>query len=258
MTRTAARSLRPAWAEVDLQAITHNAQVLRAACAPAQLLGVVKANGYGHGAVAVAEAAVRGGATWLGVALVEEGIALRQAGIEAPILVLSEPAGPAMVDVVHFRLTPSIYTEWGVAAAADAVSAAGAPPLAVHIKVDTGMHRVGAPWREAAVLAGAVARCPQLVLGGVFTHLAVADEPDNAYTAGQLAEFNVALAALGPIPRYATPPTRPGRCCIRRLVSNWSDAASRSTAWLPRWPSWGPRWCPGCARRSVCGPGCPT
>jgi alanine racemase len=191
---------RPAWAEVDLDAIRHNVRVLRELSAPAELCAVVKADGYGHGAVAVARAALEGGASWLAVALVEEGVALRAAAIEAPVLVLSEPPADALGDVVAHRLVPTLYTAKGVEAAA---GAAGTGILPVHVKVDTGMHRVGATADVAVALARAVADAPSLELQGFWTHLAVADEPDNEYTAGQLQRFEDArrrLADAGVVP----------------------------------------------------------
>src|SRR6266550_1987785 len=108
--RLAMTGYRPVWAEIDLDAVRANVQVLRDMSAPAQLLAVVKAQGYGHGAVPVARAALEAGATGLGVALVEEGIELREAGIDAPILVLSEPVPAAAPSVVAHRLTPVVYT----------------------------------------------------------------------------------------------------------------------------------------------------
>src|SRR5947209_18195950 len=93
--------LRPAWAEVELGAIRANARLLSDLVAPARLCAVVKAWAYGHGPVRVAKAAVEGGAAWLGVALVEEGLQLREAGLAEPILLLSEPPTPAMGDVVR-------------------------------------------------------------------------------------------------------------------------------------------------------------
>jgi alanine racemase len=178
------------WAEVDLGAVRHNVSRLAALARPGQLCAVVKANGYGHGAVPVARAAIEGGATWLGVALVEEGVELRDAGLEAPILVLSEPPLDAMDEVVGRRLTPTLYTEQGVEAAAKAVADAGVDfRLNVHVKVDTGMHRVGAAPEAALGLADAVNRRPELRLAALWTHLAVADEPDNEFTAQQLERF---------------------------------------------------------------------
>ena len=184
------RSLRPVWAEIDLGAVRHNVSRLAVLARPGQLCAVVKANGYGHGAVPVARAALDGGATWLGVALVEEGVELRDAGIEAPILVLSEPPLDAMDEVVGRRLTPTLYTEAGVEAAAKAVASAAIDyRLNVHVKVDTGMHRVGAAPEAALGLADAVNRRPELRLAALWTHLAVADEPDNDFTGQQLERF---------------------------------------------------------------------
>lgn len=191
---------RPAWAEVDLDAVRHNVALLVERCSPAAVCAVVKADGYGHGAVAVSRAALEAGATWLAVALVEEGVALREAGIGAPILLLSEPPAEAMGAVVAARLTPTLYTAPGVAAAAAEV-APGRAPVGVHLKVDTGMHRVGADPGLAVGLARAVADDRGLRLEGLWTHLAVADEPDqDAFTAEQLARFEGvrdALAAAG-------------------------------------------------------------
>jgi alanine racemase len=178
---------------VDLDAVRHNATVLRELAAPALLCAVVKADGYGHGAVAVARAALDGGANGLAVALVEEGVILREAGLDAAILLLSEPPADAMADVVAHRLTPTVYTTKGVEAVA---GAAGAGPAPVHVKVDTGMHRVGAAINDAVALARAVRDAPALELEGFWTHLAVADEPGDPYTSAQLERFDEARRAL--------------------------------------------------------------
>jgi alanine racemase len=188
---------RPAWADIDLGAITSNTAALRELVAPAAVCAVVKANGYGHGAVEAATAALAGGATWLAVAFVEEGIALREAGIDAPVLLLSEPAIPAMATTVAHGLTPTVYSVTGVHAARDA----GA--VAVHLKVDTGMHRVGAQPAWLAEVARAIVES-QMQLEGFWTHLAVADEPDkDATTKEQLRRFDDArdvIAAAGLVP----------------------------------------------------------
>ena len=185
--------LRPVWAEIDLDAITANARALARLAAPAHLCAVVKAFGYGHGPVDVAKAAQAGGAACLGVALVEEGRNLRAAGIGGPIIVLSEPPAPAMTEVVSYGLSPVLYTDVGVAAAGAAALGSARPGrLDVHVKVDTGMHRVGASPAEAVALALAVSAHPRLRLAGLMTHFAVADEVDEdgiTYTKGQLATF---------------------------------------------------------------------
>lgn len=186
---------RPAWVDIDLGAVCHNARLLADRCAPAALCAVVKADGYGHGAEPVARAALAAGASWLAVALVEEGTALRRSGIGAPVLLLSEPAPEAMGAALAAGLTPTLYTPAGVAAAARAASRSA--PVAVHLKVDTGMHRVGVDPAGLVDLARAVLDAPSLVLDGLWTHLAVADDPDqDSFTNGQLARFEAARASL--------------------------------------------------------------
>jgi alanine racemase len=193
-----AEQLRPAWAEVDLAAIRHNAAVLVAAGAPARLCAVVKAAGYGHGAPEVARAALDGGAEWLAVALVEEGRELRAAGIDAPVLLLSEPPAAAMSAVVDLSLTPTVYTRIGLDALVSAVNDSRIDhPFSVHVKVDTGMHRVGAPIDAAVALALDVSASPALELEGFWTHFAISDEVDDPYTDDQVARFRKALEALG-------------------------------------------------------------
>jgi alanine racemase len=187
---------RPVWAEVDLGAVATNVRTLRALAGGAALCAVVKADGYGHGAVEVGAAALAAGADMLAVALVEEGVELREAGVEAPILVLSEPVADAADAVVALRLTPVVYTAAGIDALAKATARAGADPLPVHLKVDTGMHRVGCSPRDALELATHAHERPELELAGVCTHLAVADEPGNIYTDGQLATFEQVLDEL--------------------------------------------------------------
>ncbi len=205
---------RHAVIEVDLDAIAANAAVLRRAAPYAELCAVVKADGYGHGAVASARAALAGGATWLAVALVEEGEVLRDAGIDVPILLLSEPPEDTMADAFAARLVPTLYTREGIAAAAAAATSGGRSagqgpagqraagqgggdlPWSVHLKVDTGMHRVGASPDDAVDLAGLVDRSEVLRLGGVFTHLACADEPGHPLTELQLSRFEAVLQQL--------------------------------------------------------------
>jgi len=188
---------RSVWSEIDLDAVRANVAALRSLAAPAEFLAVVKANAYGHGAVPVARAALQAGASWLGIARVEEAVQLRDAGIEARIMLLSEPAPAAVPDVVAHDITSVVYTEAGIDALAKGVIDAGRTrPLPVHLKVDTGMHRVGCTPADAVALARLVASRDELELAGVCTHLAVADEPDDAYTSEQLGRFDQVLAAL--------------------------------------------------------------
>ncbi len=199
MGRAAAdvNAFRPVWAEVDLDAVRANVRALRALVAPATVCAVVKADGYGHGAVEVSRAALSAGAASLAVALVEEGVQLREAGIDAPVLVLSEPVPAAADTVVEHRLTPVVYTPNGIDALAKAATSRHLDqPLGVHLKVDTGMHRVGCDPADAVGLAAQVVDRAELQLAGVCTHFAVADEPGNDYTAEQRREFERVLDAI--------------------------------------------------------------
>ena len=188
--------LRPAWAEIDLDAVRANAELLVRLVAPSRLCAVVKAGGYGHGSIPIARAALAGGATHLAVALVEEGRRLRDAGIDAPVLILSEPPAAAMAEVVASGLTPTIYSRPGLDAISAAARNTAAEALAVHVKVDTGMHRVGAPPADAVALALEVSRRTELVLEGFWTHFAVADDLADPYTDAQVADFEAAVASL--------------------------------------------------------------
>ena len=181
--------MRPSWIEIDLDAIEHNVRSIAAVVAPAAVCAVVKADGYGHGDIPAAEAALRGGATHLAVALVNEGIRLREAGIDAPILVLSEPPDDLAEVVVKWRLTPTVYRLDFVESIAATVTDASSDPVAVHVKVDTGMHRVGAAAEVAFELVTRIEQDDRLILGGVFTHFAVAEE-DAAFTLIQIEQFD--------------------------------------------------------------------
>jgi len=188
---------RPAWAEVSLSAARHNASLLSRLVAPARLCAVVKADAYGHGATAMAVAFLEGGASCLAVALVEEGIQLREAGIDAPILILSEPPREAMAEVMRFDLTPTLYTREGIIAAQEAASKLY--PLehkGVHLKVDTGMHRVGARPVDVTALAKEVQASDNLFLEGLWTHLAKAEDRESSLTRRQLEVFESTRAEL--------------------------------------------------------------
>jgi alanine racemase len=191
VTMAQARS-RPAWAEIDVAAVTHNARVLANLVQPSLLCAVVKAHGYGHGAPAVARAALAGGATGLAVALVDEGVELRQHDVRGPILLLSECGDEAVKTALTYRLTPTLYSHQGIDQVARA-SRERDQRTSVHVKVDTGMHRVGAPPEEIPALIKAIADEPLLRLEGMWTHLAVADgetSEDRQFTLGQLETFD--------------------------------------------------------------------
>ena len=173
------------WAEIDLGAIRHNIGVLKGIARDAQVMGVVKGYAYGHGNPASAEAMLEGGATRLGVARVSEAIHLREAGITAPIHVFTEATPESAPTIVEKSLTPTVYTEAFGRALSDAAKAAGTE-LTVHVKLDTGMHRVGLPAENVADAVRVLKSLPNLRIEGAWTHLAVADVPDHPFTRKQL------------------------------------------------------------------------
>ena len=200
--------MRPTWVSVDLDAVAHNVAAFDALVGDAAVCAVVKADGYGHGAPAVATAAIGAGATWLAVALVEEATELRVAGVSAPILVLSEPRPDEMAEVVALGgVRPTLYTPAGIEACAEAARAGEASesvgseeigPLAVHLKVDTGMHRVGVRPEVAVATAKSIVNAG-LNLEGVFSHCSTADVPDDPFTGVQIDRFDAVLADLAAV-----------------------------------------------------------
>jgi len=183
--------MRPTWFSVDLDAVAHNIRAFRGLAAPAEVCMVVKADGYGHGAPAVAAAALEAGATWLAVALVEEAATLRDSGLTAPILVLSEPRPDEMSDVVGLGgVRPTLYSGAGVDAFAS-VADAGAP---AHLKVDTGMGRLGVQAPDWPEFVESVAACSHIHVAGLFSHCSHADFPEESVTLGQQALFLDAAA----------------------------------------------------------------
>jgi alanine racemase len=186
---------RWAWVEVDTTALQHNVALLRDLVSPSEVWAVVKADGYGHGAVQVARAVIAGGARGLCVALVQEGVRLREAGIDAPILILSEQPPAQAGDIVRHGLIATITSLDGLASLNNAAAAAGME-TAVHVKVDTGMHRAGVDPGSAVPLVSAVQNAGHLALAGVFTHFACADDPDHEANARQLAAFNAVLEEM--------------------------------------------------------------
>lgn len=195
--------IRPTQAEVDLDAIAHNVQALKAMAPQARFMAVVKADGYGHGMLPVARAALAAGAAWLGVATVEEAAQLVAAGLSAPILVFGY-VPPVMADlVVQHQIRTALFSLEYARALSEAAQAAGRS-VPVHIKIDTGMTRVGLRRHEAVAFAKAAAALPGIDIEGAFTHMATADEPQNDFASRQLATFDAALADLrsvGIVPR---------------------------------------------------------
>jgi alanine racemase len=185
------------WAEIDLSKIRRNVQTLKSLLSPpTTLLGVVKANAYGHGAVAVSPAILEAGAEWLAVARVREAEALRAAGISAPLLLLAEPPSPLLKRVVELELVTTLYTFETADQLANVAGSSGRPR--VHLKVDTGMHRYGVLPDDFLKFFEHVDRLEGIEVTGIWSHLAFADEPDNPNNQKQLEKFMEVIEALGP------------------------------------------------------------
>ncbi len=180
---------------VDLDALGRNTELLSRHTGGGPILAVVKANAYGAGAVPVSRALAEAGAVWLGVALAEEGVQLRQAGLTLPILMLG-PAGPHQCpSLIQHGITPAIYSVAFLMALDDAASAAGCTAEA-HLKVDSGMGRLGFREEEIPAFLLALARASHVRISGLFSNLASADDPSSPQTADQVERFLSILHAL--------------------------------------------------------------
>jgi alanine racemase len=196
-----------AWREINLDAIRHNVGQLKAACGPAELMAVVKADAYSHGAVAVARVALAAGATRLGVAVLEEAFELRAAGITAPILAwLAAPDAPYAA-ASNADIEVAAYSCAQLASIAEAVRETGRPAQ-VHLKAETGMWRGGAAaeeWADLVVLARRWEAEGVISVAGIWSHLACADTPEHPVNDRQRSEFLRAVRVAetaGLRPRY--------------------------------------------------------
>ncbi len=198
--QSADASLRPTRAEVHLDAIGHNLRVVRDAARGRKVLAVVKADAYGHGVVPVARRLQDEGVDGFGVALAEEGLELREAGIDRAILVLNGINGGAHRDIIAAGLTPVLYD---IAEASAFESVSGGRPIDVHLKVDTGMGRLGVPLAELGDFLKDLRAYPSIRIAGLMTHLSTADA-DADYVAEQVECF---ARATGLVRRFGHEPT---------------------------------------------------
>lgn len=193
--------VRPTWAAIDAAALGHNLRTVQAHVGQrCRVLAVVKADGYGHGAIDSARAFVKAGAWGLAVSLIEEGIELRQAGVRAPLLVLGGVHPGSEDVVVHGNLTPVVWAPQHLQLLAAAVRRSGADQLPIHLKIDTGMSRLGVlpadlpallDWYQAHAAA-------ELRIEGVMTHFACADDFEDGETSeAQLERFRDCLSRIG-------------------------------------------------------------
>ncbi len=196
------------WAEVDLSAIGHNVAALKKAAGTARFMAVVKANAYGHGALPVAGRALQSGADWLGVARLDEALALRGAGIDAPILVFGHTPPERADELLETDVRPTVFDPETAGRLSERIAARKAR-LKVHVKVDSGMGRLGilsdalrpvgppdAPPEQAASQIAAMGELDGLEIEGIYTHFASADDADKASARRQLCLFTGLLDAL--------------------------------------------------------------
>lgn len=186
-----------AWVEIDRAALSHNVRQIRTFLTPAtQLMAVVKADAYGHGAIVVARTALDAGAGGLCVATLQEGIQLREAGIEAAILLLGATNTPEQVRAIaHWQLQPTLCTPQQALVFSETLGDLN-QILPVHLKLDTGMSRLGMPWQEATQFVQLVQQLPGLKIESVYSHLATADSPDPTVMRLQHQRFENAIAQL--------------------------------------------------------------
>ncbi len=188
-----------AWVEIDISALRHNMQELRNFVPlSTELMAVVKADAYGHGAIIVAQTVLQSGASWLGVATVPEGIQLREAGIKAPILILGATYTPEQIQALaQWNLQPTLCSpRQALVFSSTLETHQYNSPLPVHIKLDTGMSRLGTNWENAGEFVQLVHRLPHLKIKSVYSHLATADDPDPTIMRLQHSRFEKAIAQI--------------------------------------------------------------
>lgn len=184
------RYQRPAWLEINLSAVKENIKFLKGKISiNTEIMAVVKAEAYGHGSVQVSRAALEGGASRLGVALIEEGIKLIKNGIEAEIQILNEPPVDGIPEILEYGLIPTVCTRQFIDELASQSEKAG-KQVKFHLKVDTGMNRIGILPEQAVPFLERALSYKNLTLEGVFTHLAAADQPEAELTQIQLEKFS--------------------------------------------------------------------
>ncbi len=191
-----ADAVRPTRAEVNLANLRHNLRVVQRLAGGAEVWAVLKADGYGHGAKGVARTLERAGATGICVALLEEGIELREAGIRVPILVTGGYFGRAFGEVLRHSLTPVLHDPSQVEALADEVRYSSAEPVPVHVKIDTGMSRLGVRPKDVPRMAEALLQHREVRVSALMTHFACADGADPESVNAQLDLFDAATLVL--------------------------------------------------------------
>jgi alanine racemase len=236
---------RPTWAEISTSAVTHNARAVKRVVGERSICAVIKADAYGHGAITVAKAALEGGVDCFAVALIDEGIELRNAGVTVPILLLAEVVPPTIPLALAHDLTLTVGSlEGALAAVASAEEAGGVHR--VHVKVDTGMHRMGVAPESIDEVVDTLRASPAIDVEGLFSHFAVADgssAEDHDFTRLQIERFNEVAEGLrrrGVVPRVLhlansagtmgypdarLSMVRPGLCFLGYVPEEWLEDA---------------------------------
>ncbi len=183
------RNFYRTWAEINLDHIAHNAREIRRITSPqAEVMGVVKADAYGHGVKEVAHTLLENGVTRLAVSMLDEAIQLRQSGVSVPILVLSDIEPERVDEILHYDVTQTIF-EYEFAEMLSRRAASEGKKATVHIKIDTGMGRIGFDYAAAPQMVKQIYQCDGLYVEGLFTHFATSDEADTTYTQLQFRRF---------------------------------------------------------------------
>ena len=185
--------LRPTQVSVDLDVISHNYHTIQTFAKSAHVMYILKANAYGHGVIRIAQHLEKLGVSYLGVAYLEEGILLREAGVTCPILVLGGIIGDQLPMFIKHDLTITASSIEKLEQIEKAASSSGKKAKA-HIKIDTGMERIGMHYYSAHRLLEAADECKHILIEGIYTHLANADEQDQSYTTLQLERFDEVLS----------------------------------------------------------------
>src|SRR5579859_3132889 len=197
-------SSTPAWAEISLKALKNNFRELQKKARESEILPVVKANAYGHGLVPVSKTLLQTGARFLAVAYVQEGVDLRKAGVRCPILVLTPTLPPEIPILLRNKLTPQVSSYKGALALAQTAKKLGFPRVTAHVKLDTGMHRLGFQVGEAVREIIRMEKIPGFHMEALYTHMATADWSNPQYAWNQIALFKRTLGSLKRMPVFQT------------------------------------------------------
>ena len=189
--------IRPVWMEVNLDNLAYNVrQIKNNIKDPTLIMGIVKADAYGHGAAEVARVLLEEEVKRLGVAVLDEAIALRQEGIDVPILILGYTPPQLFDKVLEYRITPTLYNYQDALKLSELASKNGSS-VKVHLKLDTGMGRIGMiPGQDSLDMVSNIYKLPGIIIEGIFTHFSVADEKDKTYTREQFKKFTEFVSAL--------------------------------------------------------------